>query len=564
MQYLAVYETKPVESLLDIFWETSSSGLISDLNNAIINESSAGANLTEFNTSNYTEALVLNGDVLQDPFYIINNFGQLVSINDINQTLALTEVFNELGTDVTSQGYFTLDQPDINVNEFKIKATQAYYDEFYFGEADGSASPRGLRNFELRFEAQVNNQPLDVTRGLQLSNVSPEITSPAQAAEFAITNNIENITTINCINGANNVNLRHIFAEGSCTITSQTIFGQTDEVDYFAITPGYTVVNNEAQFQLVNTKPGNVPVERYQLKICIEDAGGVSDRECIDIFIDFGVKIRNIKQYGISKKYGRLWYSTINTGNTFIGNFPCQISRDGWYQFYTVFEAYQGGNSTAHGWYLYNGPWSTQSRVDALDGITTSSLYGTDNFPQAYIVTQEYYASGAFGGGTFEYPGINKQDMKGTEQGPLFTDLGADGVINIDFADVNKFDPPWPQGTGTGFNNSFRFVSANSGGTENDVVNLWKNSSEIEEWCITQFPIPPGTDPHQRGNYSKFPIPEAAASDNPNGFNPASDCEPFSINGWDLQNNDGTVFNAEVIDGTNYDQAGVAWQIIVV
>ena len=143
MQYLAVYETKPVESLLDIFWETSSSGLISDLNNAIINESSAGANLTEFNTSNYTEALVLNGDVLQDPFYIVDNFGSLVSINDINQTLALTEVFNELGQDVTSESYFTLDQPDTNVNEFKIKATQAYYDEFYFGEVD-SASPQGL------------------------------------------------------------------------------------------------------------------------------------------------------------------------------------------------------------------------------------------------------------------------------------------------------------------------------------------------------------------------------------------------------------------------------------
>ena len=30
--YLSVYETKPVYSLLDIFWETSTSGLISDLN----------------------------------------------------------------------------------------------------------------------------------------------------------------------------------------------------------------------------------------------------------------------------------------------------------------------------------------------------------------------------------------------------------------------------------------------------------------------------------------------------------------------------------------------------
>ena len=35
---LAVYETAPVESLLDIYWETTTSGLISDLNNSILNE----------------------------------------------------------------------------------------------------------------------------------------------------------------------------------------------------------------------------------------------------------------------------------------------------------------------------------------------------------------------------------------------------------------------------------------------------------------------------------------------------------------------------------------------
>jgi hypothetical protein len=53
IQYLAVYETKPEESLLDIFWETSSSGLISDLNNAVINDSSAGATLSDFNTNDF-------------------------------------------------------------------------------------------------------------------------------------------------------------------------------------------------------------------------------------------------------------------------------------------------------------------------------------------------------------------------------------------------------------------------------------------------------------------------------------------------------------------------------
>ena len=38
--FLSVYETKPVESNLDIFWETSTSGLISELNTAILEEDS--------------------------------------------------------------------------------------------------------------------------------------------------------------------------------------------------------------------------------------------------------------------------------------------------------------------------------------------------------------------------------------------------------------------------------------------------------------------------------------------------------------------------------------------
>ena len=35
LPYLAIYETEPVESLLDIYWETSTSGLIVDLNTAV-------------------------------------------------------------------------------------------------------------------------------------------------------------------------------------------------------------------------------------------------------------------------------------------------------------------------------------------------------------------------------------------------------------------------------------------------------------------------------------------------------------------------------------------------
>ena len=98
-----------------------------------------------------------------------------------------------------------------------------------------------------------------------------------------------------------------------------------------------------------------------------------------------------------------------------------------------------------------------------------SPVYGTGNFPQAFINDQEYDV--AFSSVEFEYPGIQNQNMKGTEQGPLFTDFGADGVITINFNEVNTDDPI------TGFNESFRFVT--NVFSENDVADLWKSSSEI-------------------------------------------------------------------------------------
>ena len=58
LQNLAVFETDPVVSELDIFWETSSSGLIADLNQAIIDDSAASASISGFNSNNFTEAIV--------------------------------------------------------------------------------------------------------------------------------------------------------------------------------------------------------------------------------------------------------------------------------------------------------------------------------------------------------------------------------------------------------------------------------------------------------------------------------------------------------------------------
>jgi len=64
IQYLAVYETTPVDSLLDIFWETSSSGLISELNTAVLSENTGGFALQGFNDDLFKEDLAVGSDII--------------------------------------------------------------------------------------------------------------------------------------------------------------------------------------------------------------------------------------------------------------------------------------------------------------------------------------------------------------------------------------------------------------------------------------------------------------------------------------------------------------------
>ena len=54
---LAVFETTPVESNLDIFWESSSSGSVSELNTLILNESNGAASFGGWSTGTFTEAV---------------------------------------------------------------------------------------------------------------------------------------------------------------------------------------------------------------------------------------------------------------------------------------------------------------------------------------------------------------------------------------------------------------------------------------------------------------------------------------------------------------------------
>ena len=107
-QHLAVFETEPVSSLLDIFWETSTTGVISELNNFITNNSGGSSTLGNWATNNWCEDDAIGTFITDNAFFPVDNFGNAIAYTDI-VSLQLTEVRNGQNQNVQlTPSYFTL------------------------------------------------------------------------------------------------------------------------------------------------------------------------------------------------------------------------------------------------------------------------------------------------------------------------------------------------------------------------------------------------------------------------------------------------------------------------
>ena len=94
--YLAVYETEPQDSLLDIFWETPTVGLISNLNDAIKSDYEGAVGWSTYSSSAFTEAM--SGNFLTGLSPVDQSGNNLIK----TESSTITVVDNN-GTDVSGQ-----------------------------------------------------------------------------------------------------------------------------------------------------------------------------------------------------------------------------------------------------------------------------------------------------------------------------------------------------------------------------------------------------------------------------------------------------------------------------
>ena len=349
LQYLAVMETEPVESLLDIFWETTSTGLIEDLNTLILNSSEGGASFSSFNTSPFTEALATTQPILNANFTLVDFFGVVIPPANIT-SLTIDIVRNGNNTNVTN--FFTLNS--IGAGYFNVKTTATYYSSIFF------SNDAALRTFTITFTSVItdsgNSTTTTYNETITLGNVDPTIPTATPAIGTTVqTNRYEqSLAVLNGINGANNTTLRtqdltwEIISVFNTTSAPSTDIGPNgSNLGYFTIPT--TVASNNLRATLTNASGGNMPPEVYQVNLRLADAAAsVNAQYTFNMLIEPNV-VRS------------LTWQIVCDGETQADNFPA-----------VEIQITDGSESPTqqNGWYIFPVPWGTLVNVNGANVIT--------------------------------------------------------------------------------------------------------------------------------------------------------------------------------------------------
>ncbi len=311
IQYLSVYETEPVDSLLDIFWETTTTGIISDLNTLILNSSDAAGGVGQFVTD-WDETITAADNIFTAPVYLVDAFGSNLPVYSAAPT-PTAGVFNiELGNvlnlnNVNVQAvnpYFAL---TYNANgSFIIKPTAEYVNNIFF------STDQAVRLFN--FELTVVTKDIDGVASTNTVSIGSSPLGPINIApittEIKVNGNVEGsvpneiranrtqvsspVFEVKAHNGAGNVNLRtNDFDYTLTTLTdlnapagSQNVLG----AGYFQLDQNDDPANTNTKVGAIKILPNpNMPASKFTFILVARDAGGTGQQQSYTSTIDLSV-----------------------------------------------------------------------------------------------------------------------------------------------------------------------------------------------------------------------------------------------------------------------------------
>ena len=255
LENLAIFETEPEVSRLDIYWETSTSGLISDLNTAVATDTGGVQTTTGFTFSlNEGQA---SGTTVAGPFYGESIVGARINNARINVNPAQNKwsVVNNPGTNITSR--FTLVESGTGTNSSPYAYTLKTNDTFYYGP---NATTVENYTFSFTYDVGGTETTPPVQTG-QLANIAPTIDGTCPRSLTVTTSSLPAVVTLTGKNGS--ADTTQDTADLVWSIVSQT---QGSSVNIFTI----TTTNNQG---VITASTG---AGAYIVVAKVTDAGGAS------------------------------------------------------------------------------------------------------------------------------------------------------------------------------------------------------------------------------------------------------------------------------------------------
>ena len=283
---LGVYETSPVVSLLDIYWETSTTGLISELNQAI-NSGFVGPYFINLNGGyNQNEGMTSGTKVVSGAF--TEDSSNVPITTQVNFSFA--SVIDGNGVNRTNE--FTLSKTPNSAYQFDITTNGL----FYYGS--NSSYDLGNRSFTFTINCQDviggTTEQLQFTGSVQ--NVAPTITNCV--TELLNRVDLNDPWTIYTFQGNN----------GSLVDSTQGLTWSISNVSY----NGEVVENNNLfvidEVSGVLTNPNGTAEQEgnYQITVNLEDAGGLTSDPC-ELKVTFGLLQVTTRYFNLTTPHAGEW-----------------------------------------------------------------------------------------------------------------------------------------------------------------------------------------------------------------------------------------------------------------
>ena len=246
--FLAVYETEPVDSALQLFYETSTAGLIADLNADVDTGFDGVAGLESLSYSQ-NENMAANTDITAE-FRPENNQGSPFNNTAISTGYPQITVVDGAGVQRASG--------DINnpSGDFKIVTSNTGYklqtnnNSFVFG-SDGAT--KEVYTIQLTWKVDATGDISTTTSTGSLTNVATEFAAGGSLPDVTVAVDTTSVVTRNGNNGSN--------SESTSDLLYSIVPG-TNPNNYFSIGSTTGVI----------TKLNTTPIGVYDLDIKIEDA----------------------------------------------------------------------------------------------------------------------------------------------------------------------------------------------------------------------------------------------------------------------------------------------------